>query len=210
MSIQDWWIACLVAMGVAALTMVALTPPLCWAEQRAMITIPALPSTQLTIPTLQATVTANTTPMPGLGVQAMLNVRSPAETDLREVPVTVTVLRTVMNPMSRSMPRPQQVAQVAARVPVGLDGNGTTVVDLPLVWATPTPAAVNPDGNSRRVVQTPVIDTFQLVLSSPLGGQTAPATLQRLSMPLQPSANPDSPEGRGPATIQPLSLPLRL
>lgn len=102
---------------------------------------------------------------------------------LYHVPVTVTVLKTEMNPMARSMPEPEQVMQLETSVPVNPGGAGSAIVPLPLTWAEPEKPAVNvADGNNRQqVLRIGRTLSYQLVLSSLLGEKAAPSELRQVS-----------------------------
>jgi len=99
------------------------------------------------------------------------------------VPVTVTILRTDMNVMSRSMPEPEQVTRIETSVPVGPGGTGSVVLPLPLTWAQPEkPQVITPNvRNPRPVLIMRRIVSYQMVLSSPLGGKAAPSELRRVA-----------------------------
>jgi len=193
---QDWITSSAVAL-VVALTMVITGPQMGVADSAAQIAVPALPATSMKIPTINAEVSATATPDPGKGVIVKVALKSPSGTDLKEVPVTFTVLRTVSSLMMRSMPRPVQIAQVSATVPVGADGNGTADVALPLTWETPAP--VVPKGTpaegqvknkaNEDLFKTTV--TYQMVLSSPqLGIKAAPGLLDSVSATLSAISQP--------------------
>jgi|GEM_PF-1192760 len=95
------------------------------------------------------------------------------------VPVTVTVLKTDMNMMARSMPEPEQVMQLETSVPIGPGGAGAQVVTLPLTWAEQEKPAA---GNNRQPASWPRrMISYQLMLSSPLGGKAAPSDLRRVA-----------------------------
>lgn len=184
---QDWLTACVVAVGVAMVTVALMAPPSCWAEQAKLVAVPALPSTQLTIPSINAQVTAAATPAPGQPVKVALTLKSPSGSGLQQVPVTITVLGTNISIMSRSMPKAEQVAQVTASVPVNWDGSGTALVDLPLTWAAPPPpqaiAPVKQEATADSKDAKPKLElqqviSYQMALSSTLGGQAAPTALQ--------------------------------
>jgi hypothetical protein len=99
------------------------------------------------------------------------------------VPVTVTVLRTDMDMFARSMPLPEQVTQLETTVPIGPGGKGSVVVPLPLTWAEPEKTQAKTTGS--QPVQPIVIPrrsiSYQMVLSSPLGGKAAPSELRRVA-----------------------------
>jgi hypothetical protein len=183
MTKQEWLTALIVAVGVAVLTMGVTAPPVCWAEPTAAPAVPELPPVGLTIPSISARVSASATPAPGQPVQVLLTLTSPSGSDLTRVPVTVTVLSTTMDPDAREMPKPVQVTKVDTAVPVGPDGNGSTVVDLPLTWAVPAPPPAPETADSKdakRVLRLQRVTSYQMVLSSTLGSQAAPADLQIL------------------------------
>ena len=181
MTKQEWLTAGIVAACVAVLTVGLIAPPTCWAGPARVFEVPALPSTQLSIPTIQAQVTATALPAPGQTVLATLSLTSPAGMSLTPVPVAISVLRTEMNPMARSMPRPQQVALVQTSVPVGADGKGSVAVALPLTWALPAPAVTADTTNAKttRILRSET--SYQMVLSSPLAGIAAPSDIQPLN-----------------------------
>jgi len=215
MTKQEWLTALIVAVGVAVLTMGVTAPPVCWAEPTAAPVVPELPPTELTIPSISARVSASATPAPGQPVKVMLALTSPSGSDLTRVPVTVTVLSTTMDPDAREMPKPVQVTKVDTDVPVGPDGNGSTVVDLPLTWAIPAPPPAPETADSKdakRVLRLQRVTSYQMVLSSTLGGKAAPADLQALDrsniprnvIPIQAP----QPEARNPilVPVQPVDI----
>lgn len=186
MTRQDWLTACVVAIGMTALTVSLIAPPLCWADGEAKVVVPALPATALTIPSINAEVTATAAFAAGRDVEVCLLVKAPSGTDLTQVPVTVAVQKTDMNVMSRSMPMPEEVAKVEATVPVGPDGTGSVMVKLPLVWAAPPPApkpvekAVPYDAEMQKYTLVENATRFQMVLSSTLGGQRTAVDVEYL------------------------------
>jgi len=182
MTKQEWLTAGIVAACVAVLTVGLIAPPMCWAGPARVFEVPALPSTQLSIPTIHAQVAATATPAPGQTVLATLSLTSPAGMSLTPVPVAISVLRTEMNPMARSMPRPQQVAFVQTSVPVGTDGKGSVAVALPMTWAIPASAAAIDTTNAKSVRTLKSEISYQMVLSSPLGGKAAPFDLQSINI----------------------------
>lgn len=196
MTKQDWLTACFTAVGVAAMTLAMTVLPMCWADETPLVEIPALPSAQLMISAMDARVTASATPAPGSGVEVLLTVNSPSRANAVLVPVTITVNRTNLEPMSRSVPPSQQVARVYAVVLVGVDGNGSTSVQLPLKWAVQAPQQANSAPDAQQVM------SYQMVLSSPLGGQAAPDNLQTVSV----YNTPPSALQRPPARSAPLTV----
>jgi len=182
MSRRDWVAAGWVAMLVAMMTVAVLAPPVCWADEQQIARVPALPPTALTIPKINATVTATTTtPEPGKEVEVQLSVNAPAWTNLKEVPVELLVNSTTMSPMMRSIPSPKQIAQLQVMVPVNYDGKGTAQVELPLQWDALTAAKKDPEALAKQEGK-PVdfmkpVTTYQMALSSPMGGAAAPADL---------------------------------
>jgi len=191
MSKQEWLTACIAAVFVAALTVMVTVPPMCWAEGKTLVAVPALPSTGLTIPSIDAQISASATPVPGLPVKVLLALSSPPGTDLAMVPVTMTVQKTTMNPMARSMPAPDQLTQIETYIPVGSDGKGVAVVELPLVWAQPAPKpAAEPakDGKPQQLQLMPTVTNYWMVLSSSLGGKSAPAEVQTFNQAIETQA----------------------
>ena len=193
---QDWITSCAVAL-VVALTMVIVGPQMGVADSAAQIAVPALPATSMKIPTINAEVSATATPDPGKGVIVKVALKSPPGTGVKEVPVTITVSRTVSSPMMRSMPRPVQIAQASATVPVGADGNGTADVALPLTWETPAPVVPQEAPVAGQVKNKANEDlfkttvTYQMVLSSPqLGIKAAPGLLDSVSATLSAISQP--------------------
>ncbi len=186
MTRQDWTTAGVTALGVAALTAALFAQPLCWAKDTVKVTVPALPNTQLALPTLKAQVAATTTPAPGKDVHVLLTMKSPARTEAAVVPVTVTVLRTEMSPMARSMPIPERVTETQTSLPINKDGIGAALVTLPLQWALPakpqaeTPKPANDKAPAIRLPESTV--TFQLVLSATVSGKTVCSEPQVMAM----------------------------
>lgn len=184
MTRQDWLTAGVTAMMTAMVTVGLLAPPWCWADGAAPVKIPTLPSTQLTIPSIQALVSATATAKPGEPAQVTLTVKMPAGASVTEVPVTVTVTKTENNLMSRSMPMPKVVAMVQATVPVGADGHGTATVALPAIWDTPAPTQVPVTQTPKTNLNATVV-TYLMTLSSSLGGQAAPTMMSIINIPVQ-------------------------
>ena len=181
MTRQDWLTAFVIMAGVAAVTVGLIAPPVCRAANSGVIAIPALPPSQLTIPTIKAKVMATATPEPGKSVKVKLALQSPWSVKVLTVPVTVTVLGTTMNLMSRVGPLPgdaKVVTKVTTSLLVGPNGCASTIVALPLTWAIPTPPATSASGKPKPVLRSMMVTSYQMVLSSPLGGQAAPAGLQ--------------------------------
>ncbi|MEI7834006.1 MAG: hypothetical protein WCJ56_12525 [bacterium] len=182
---QDWLTSCAVAL-VVALVIVIAGPQMGVADSAVQIPVPALPSTSMMIPTINAEVTATATPVPGKRVIVNVALKSPSGAGRILVPVTITISRTESSPMMRSVPLPVQVAQVSAMVPVGVDGNGMASVALPLIWEIPAPVVpqgTSIDGQARiRQNQNSFKSTFvyQMALSSnSLGIKAAPAIINR-------------------------------
>jgi hypothetical protein len=176
MTKKEWLTSFFVAVGVAAMTVGLSVLPTAWAEQTPEVKpVPALPSAKLTIPSINAQVSAMATPAPGQPVQVKLGITSPPGSQLGQVPVTVTVLSTTMYPMSRSMPMPKQVVQLSQTVSVDSYGNGTANVELPLKWAN---AEIKEKSDKDTFKLNEQTTTYQMVLSSTLGGKAAPETIQ--------------------------------
>ena len=182
MNKQDWLISSMITVLVAVMTIALMNPSIGWAGQETLVAVPELPSTQLKMPSINAEVSASTVPEPGQGVKVTLDVKSTEGGKVAEVPVTITVLRTDINPMARSLPLPKQVTQVVSAVPVDSGGNGSVVVELPLIWAEKATIAVTANNNLEQKPISQVETRYQMVLSSSLGGEAAPILL-RLAPP---------------------------
>jgi len=184
MTKQDSLTAGVTAAVVAVLTLAITAPPICRAEEEKSIMVPALPPTALTIPSINTEVSAQALPVAGRAVWVTLAVNSPSGTELARVPVTVAVLSTTMNPLARSLPEPRLVTQVEASIPVGPDGKGTAVVELPgLIWAPPAATAPTAEaGKDESVKLLRTVTFYQIALSSPLGGKPAPSAVNTLAI----------------------------
>ncbi len=174
---QDWLTSCAVAT-VVALTVALAGPKMGFADPTSLVTVPSLPSTSMTIPTINAEVAATATADPGKAVLVHVTVKSPSGAGVTEVPVTLTASSTTNYPMSRSMPMPVQLAQVNETVAIGEDGCGTADVELPLTWETPVVAQAQKPENMPQELQMKATTSYQLALSSSLGSKAAPAMLQ--------------------------------
>jgi len=183
---NEWLVACAVA-GLVILAMVAAgLPPMTWAAPEAAalpaVVVPALPPAALDIPALEAKVSAIANPDPGKPVKVKLTVTAPPAKAGESVPVTLTVLGTSQNLMSRRAPsvsEAKQVARTDVSIQIGQDGTGSAVVDLPLVWAQPTGPTTQPASAARPALLAAMMrTTYQMVLTSPLvKGRTTAAQL---------------------------------
>jgi hypothetical protein len=183
---HEWLTATVVAFAVAMAMATYIAPPALWADQASLAVIPALPPSYLTIPSIAAKVTAATAPDPGNPVAVTLTVTAPSGSEVRQVPVTVTVLRRTMNPMARVMPPAQQVAQVSATVTLSPEGTGTALVDLPFTWeATPTAKSTDTSGDTSQTAPPPewmkAVTKYSMTLSSTLNEQASPTTIDTLN-----------------------------
>jgi hypothetical protein len=163
MSKKEWMMAGLVAFAVATMTGTLIAPPLIWAGDTA-VTIPALPPAQLTIPGINAKVTATATSDPGKPVKVTLAATVPADGKTNAVPVTVIVEKTTMSPMMRSIPMPKVIAQASTSIAIDSGGTGSAVVDLPLTWASAQPAAASTSPTADQVMA--VRTTYSMTLSA--------------------------------------------
>lgn len=78
---------------------------------------------------------------------------------------------------------PPYLAQVSATVHVGIDGQGSAIVELPLVWAKP-PAKDTGAVNTQKPSDASESGTtfFRMILSSPLSTQAVPTALQPVAV----------------------------
>ena len=143
MTKQDWLTACVVAGGVAALTVAIARPPMGWAVTPAPpAAVPALPSAALSIPSLGAKVTAAATPDPGQPIKVKLTVKAELASAGTRIPVSVSIFSTSPTAqMSRVFIPPTELSKVDTSIGVDSDGNGSAVVQLPIKWAVPAPSA---------------------------------------------------------------------
>jgi hypothetical protein len=147
----------------------------------------------------------------------MLALKMPSGATVLTVPVTVTVLGTSFESMGRvAMVQPaKQVAQVTASIPVDSNGEGSAVVKLPLRWVVPAPPPVAGSPNKPTTLSIATggqMTSYQLVLSSSLGGKSAPSMLgnqQTLSLlNVQPASFSTSSQP-APPPLQTILTPFR-
>jgi hypothetical protein len=172
---------------VAAVTAAVERPPIGWASDPAAHTaVPALPPAGLSIPSIKARVSAQADPAPGQPVTVRLVVKAQPGDKGQPVPVTLSVFSTTFNPLSRALPPPSLAAKMDALVPVDASGDGDVTEELPLTWAaapppaTATTAAPAP-GDRAAPKRARAVTVYYMVLSSSLGGQSAPANLQTVA-----------------------------
>ncbi|MDD4889023.1 MAG: hypothetical protein PHU85_03765 [Phycisphaerae bacterium] len=149
---NDWLAACVVAMIVAAVVVAAALPAISWATGPATAGVPALPPTQLTIPTLQATVSAMAEREPGKPVKVKLSAVAPAARAGQHVPVTLSIISSTSSPMARSEPLPTQAFRTEVSLLIGPEGTASSTVDVPLTWASPV-STTRPDESAQQAAR---------------------------------------------------------
>jgi hypothetical protein len=186
---QEWVTACLVAVGVAGMTVALTSMPYAWAEQKEPVTTPLLPPTELTIPAVDAEVTSTATPEPGKDVKLDVTVTSAAE-GVKEVPVTVSLLQSDLknlNIVSLSMPQSQRIAQFDTKILLDADGKGATTVQLPVQWSLLKNSKFPTINTGSKDDGVQAATAYQVVLSSPLGGKAVTSDL--MTVPSEDAAN---------------------
>ena len=187
MSRSEWTVSGIIALIVALVTMAVTTFPRAWAEgENVRVTIPSLPSTTLTIPEINAQISASTTRDVGKQVTITLKGTLPEKSTVKEIPVTITIFKTVENPMSRMGPRPQQIAQQSVNMVVSDNAQFIMNVNLPLYWAEPIVAEKKIVPENVNQVEQPISLTttttsYSMQLTSTLGGEAASAGLRNLA-----------------------------
>jgi hypothetical protein len=179
MKTSDWLSAVVVAAAVALLVVVAGLPPLGWADDKPLVSIPSLPPAALKIPSLDTTVTAKAERVPGEPVIVTLSCKCTSGYGGQSVPLTVHVFqRNPQAEMSRRASPPSTQDEIATgdcTLAIDSDGNGYASVDLPLNWTPDSPVSKaeppNPNApnatnsTAKRVTPAP---RYYLVLTSEL------------------------------------------